>query len=189
MDGHETRVAAVTADDGVVYLTPDLSVEGRRSFRSALGQFATGVAVITTRDAAGMDIGITVNSFSSLSLDPPMILWSIGHDSKSLDVFAMHSRFAVNVLARHHEDLARHFAVSARDQFDTVPASGLPVRRGLGEIPLIGGSMCYLECRVDALLPGGDHTIVVGRVDRFASPGGSPLLFHSGKFTSLDEGQ
>lgn len=172
--------------DNIVYLTPDLTVDGKRRFRGALGQFATGVAVITAQNAAGMDIGITVNSFSSVSLDPPLILWSIAHDSKSLDVFAMHSRFCVNVLSAGQEQMARHFATSARHQFDDMPTGGAPVRRGLGELALLGGCVSYFECRLEALLPGGDHTILVGRVERFASPGGRPLLFHGGKFRALE---
>jgi flavin reductase (DIM6/NTAB) family NADH-FMN oxidoreductase RutF len=170
----------------ITFLAPDNTPEGKRHFRSALGQFATGVAVITTRDQTGMDIGITVNSFSSVSLDPALILWSIGHDSKSLDVFAMHTRFAVNVLAAGQEDVARHFSTSARNQFPSTPASGLPLRRGLGDVPLLGGCLSYFECRLDALLPGGDHTILVGQVERFASAAGAPLLFHCGKFLKLE---
>lgn len=172
-------------DKEIGFLSPDNSVEGKRHFRAALGQFATGVAVITVRDQSGEDIGMTVNSFSSVSLDPPLILWSIGHTSKSLDAFAMHTRFAVNILGAGQEDVARHFAASGRDQFSGTPAGGLPLRRGLGDVPLLGGCPSYFECRLDALLPGGDHTILVGKVERFASSGGAPLLFHCGKFQSL----
>lgn len=187
---HPGRPPAAPGEDndkaGIVYLTPDPTADGKRSFRGALGQFATGVAVITAQDVAGQDIGITVNSFSSVSLDPPLILWSIAHNSKSLDVFAMHTRFCVNILSANQEPTARHFATSARHQFDNVPAAGAPVRRGLGGIALLGGCVSYFECRLEALLPGGDHTILLGRVERFANPGGMPLLFHCGKFRGLE---
>jgi flavin reductase (DIM6/NTAB) family NADH-FMN oxidoreductase RutF len=174
------------ADHQIKHLTPDLSDEGKRSLRNALGHFATGVAVISALDDDGNDIGITVNSFSSVSLDPPLMLWSIGHHSKSLDVFAMHTRFGVNIMAANQENVARHFAASGHDQFATVPTEGAPLSRGLGGIALIGGCISYFECTLEALLPGGDHTILVGRVERFASPGGAPLLFHSGKFRVLE---
>ena len=168
------------------FMAPDQSAEGKRQFRNALGQFATGVAVITARDQAGRDLGITVNSFSSVSLDPPLILWSIGHESKSLDAFAMHTPFAVNVLSAEQEAVARHFAASGRDQFLSTPGTGLPLQRGHGDVPLLGGCLTYFECRLDALLPGGDHTILVGKVERFASTPGAPLLFHCGKFHKLE---
>ncbi len=152
----------------------------KRQFRAALGRYPTGVTVVTARSPDGAPVGMTVNSFASVSLDPPLVLWSVGDDASCAEVFAKAPRFAVNILAADQEHLARRFALPDSDRFD-----GVETRAGLADIPLIGGALTVLECRLDAVYPGGDHRILLGRVERFATRAGKPLLFHEGMFDRL----
>lgn len=161
-------------------LDPSVDEEARRAFRDALGQFCTGVTAITGLSAEGERIGMTVNSFSSLSLDPPLILWSIANTTPSFHCFAPGDPFAVNVLASDQQALALQFAKSGTDKF-----VGVAVQSGRCGVPLLTGCVAYLECDVDARHPGGDHDIIVGRVRRVYNVGKEPLLFHGGAFQSL----
>lgn len=156
---------------------PDLGT-GRR-FRTALGRFATGVTVITTRTERGA-LGITANSFASLSLDPPLVLWSPARASRRFSAFVECSHMAVHVLAAEQSALAQHFARRAA----TAEVPG--VTDGIGGVPLLPGALTRLECAVEAVHPGGDHAIVVGRVLRVATRPGRPLVFHEGGFAGLD---
>ncbi len=149
---------------------------GRR-LRKMLGQFATGVAVITTCEDNGRLVGVTCNSFTSVSLDPPLILWSVANTSSSGPAFSKGKAFAVNILAATQEDLALRFARSGEDKFD-----GTTWEQGLGGSPLLEGCVAYIECRVDDRYPGGDHAIILGAVERFVNLERDPLLFHSGEF-------
>ncbi len=169
----------IEGDSGV---NPSDSDEAKRAFRDALGQFCTGVTTMTGVSADGEPIGMTVNSFSSLSLDPPLILWSIADTTPSFKCFMPGDPFAVNVLASDQQDLAMQFAKSGADKFDGVTA--LDGRRG---VPLLIGCVAYLECDVEARHPGGDHDIIVGRVCRVYNVGKEPLLFHGGAFQSLSK--
>jgi 3-hydroxy-9,10-secoandrosta-1,3,5(10)-triene-9,17-dione monooxygenase reductase component len=117
-----------------------------------------------------------------LSLDPPLILWSIANDTPSFECFRIADPFVVNVLAADQEPLARKFAQSGSDKF-----SGVQVQAGLKGIPIIEGCVAHLECEVDARHPGGDHDIIIGRVHRVFNLRKAPLLFHGGAFHSLSD--
>lgn len=149
----------------------------RRRLRDMLGQFATGVAIVTTVDGNGGLLGVTCNSFTSVSLDPPLILWSIAKSSLSGPAFTDGKPFAVNVLEASQEDLALRFAKSGADKF-----AGVAWHEGFEGVPLIEGCAAYIECRVDARYPGGDHEIILGAVERYVNQALDPLLFHSGEF-------
>lgn len=147
----------------------------KREFRDALGRFATGVTVVTTATADG-PVGITANSFASVSLDPPIVLWSIGRQSKRFTAFAGCSAFAVHVLGAEQLELGKRFARSG-DAF-----AGL--RHDLNEagVPLLLGCLSRFECTRIAAHDGGDHLIVVARVTAAALREGEPLLFSSGGY-------
>lgn len=149
-----------------------------KAFRACLGQFATGVAVITAQDAAwGGVAGMTVNSFSSVSLDPPLILWSIRTASSSAQVFRAAPTFAVNVLAANQTDIAHHFANSKRDR-----SADVDKVRTDAPVPLVHGAVAHLECTLDTEHLAGDHIILIGRVRRFHRYSGRPLLFVQGQY-------
>ncbi|BAL27102.1 flavin reductase family protein [Azoarcus sp. KH32C] len=153
-----------------------------RELRNALGHFATGVTVVTTRNAAGAPIGVTINSFASLSLDPPLILWSLAKKSHSLAAFEAAPHFAVHVLAADQRALSDRFARSSDDKFADVRASS-----GLGDVPLLPHCAAVFQCSVEHCYDGGDHMIVVGRVQRFATDDRPPLLFYRGRYASGDD--
>ncbi len=161
--------------DGRAGMDPSGSEDARRQFRSSLGQFATGVTCMTTLSPNREPTGITVSSFNSLSLAPPLILWSIAGNSTSFAGFQVDDPFAVNVLSADQEDLATKFARPASDKF-----SGVKVHDGLSGVPLLVGCVVYFECVVAARYPGGDHDIIVGSVRRIFNIGKTPLLFHGG---------
>lgn len=148
-------------------------------FRQALGCFPTGVTVITTRAADGSDVGVTANSFNSVSLDPPMVLWSIGKSSTSIAAFLGASHFAVHVLALDQEALARRFATRGIDRF-----AGLSLARGLGEVALLDDCAARFQCRTAFQYQGGDHVILVGEVLAFEGSTREPLVFKSGRYAS-----
>lgn len=152
---------------------------GRR-FRNMLGQFATGVAVITTCAEDGTLVGVTCNSYTSVSLEPPLILWSIANASASGPAFTKGRAFAVNILAAAQEDLALRFAKSGEEKF-----VGTTWEPGLDGAPLLEGCVAYIECRVEERYPGGDHAIILGAVERYVNLEREPLLFHSGEFRRL----
>ena len=149
----------------------------QRSLRTALGRFATGVTVITTRTPQGKLEGLTANSFSAVSLDPPLVLWSLKQHAPSLKSFLEAGYFAVNVLEAGQVALARHFAVPRRDKFD-----GLAFVPGLGGCPLLPGTLAAFECSTHATMDGGDHVIFLGRVHRASHGDGEPLIFSAGRY-------
>ncbi|HEX3982949.1 MAG TPA: flavin reductase [Acidisoma sp.] len=153
------------------------SLDKTRLFRNALGSFATGVTIITTRGPDGSDVGVTANSFNSVSLDPPMILWSIGKNSSSLAAFMAAENFAVHILATDQEHLSGRFAKSGVDKF-----VGIEIDRGHGGVPLLRGSAARFQCRVAFRHEAGDHFIIVGEVDDFDHAGHAPLAFHGGRY-------
>ncbi len=161
--------------EGRAGIDPGGSEEARRAFRDTLGHFATGVTCMTSRTERGDPVGITVSSFNSLSLDPPLILWSIANSSVSFACFQVGRPFAVNVLSAEQESLARNFARTGGDKF-----AGIDLHTGLEGVPLLAGCVVYFECAVEARYPGGDHDIIVGRVRRIFNIGKHPLLFHVG---------
>jgi flavin reductase (DIM6/NTAB) family NADH-FMN oxidoreductase RutF/flavin-dependent dehydrogenase len=146
-----------------------------RELRRALGQFATGVTVITTRTDDGSSIGVTANSFTSLSLEPPLVLWCLDRAAPSLAAFDACTRFGVNILGAHQHHLSRQFATPADDKF-----VGADVLDGPGGVPLLGGAIAHFVCRHVRRLDGGDHVIVIGEVEHFETFDGEPLVFHSG---------
>jgi flavin reductase (DIM6/NTAB) family NADH-FMN oxidoreductase RutF len=156
------------------------NAEAQRAFRNALGQFATGVTVMTGLAPNGERVGITVTSFNSLSLDPPLILWSLGRDGGSFSCFQVGAAFAVNVLAGDQRHLAERFASVGIPKFD-----GVETRLGHGKVPLIAGCTAYFECQVETRHPGGDHDIIVGRVRGLSNVGSDPLVFHKGVLRPL----
>lgn len=150
-------------------------------FRKALGAFPTGVAVVTTRTSTGAFAGLTINSFNSLSLDPPLVLWSLAAGSLSLAVFSECSHFAVNILAEDQVQISERFAARLSDKF-----SGLELTAGAGDVPLIGGCAAWLECRNHSRQEAGDHMLFIGRVENFAWSGKRPLIFCNGKYLHVD---
>lgn len=148
-----------------------------KAFRAALGSFATGVTVITARAADGTPVGLTANSFNSVSLDPPMVLWSLAKKSLSLAVFSQCSHWAVHVLAADQEDLSGRFARSGTDKF-----SGLAVSDGIGGVPLLAGCAARFQCQSTFQHEGGDHLIFVGEVTAFDRTDRAPLVFHAGRY-------
>lgn len=150
------------------------------NLRRALGSFATGVTVVTCRDAQGRPCGITVNSFSSVSLDPPLILWNIARVSNSLEAFLNADVFVVNVLAEHQHELACHFARSDHRLFDSVEYSPGPAG-----VPVLPDTLGCFECRTHEVYGGGDHYIIVGQIEKFRWRKGEPLIFFGGRYTAL----
>lgn len=148
-----------------------------RQLRDVLGSFTTGVTVVTTRDKDGTPHGVTANSFSSVSLDPPLVLWSQALLSKSYPAFRDSEHFGVNILAENQVALSNHFARSQFDKF-----SGTPHSLGLGGVPILEGVSAHLECVKVAAYPGGDHVIYMGRVERIKNAGRRPLAFMSGRY-------
>jgi flavin reductase (DIM6/NTAB) family NADH-FMN oxidoreductase RutF len=147
----------------------------RRDFRRALGQFATGVTVVTTRAEDGRRVGVTANSFTSLSLDPPLVLWCLDKGAPSVPAFNACTHFAVNVLSAGQHHVSRQFATPADDKF-----AGIEVIEGPAGVPLLEGVVAHFVCRNVRQVDGGDHVIVIGEVERYETFGGEPLVFHSG---------
>lgn len=141
-----------------------------KHLRSALGQFPTGVTVITTRTEDGRRIGLTANSFSSLSLDPPLVLWSLAKPAPSRTDFVAATHFAINMLADDQLHLSRTFATASADKF-----AGIASAEGPGGVPLIEGSSAHFVCRNVGQYDGGDHLIFIGAVEDYQSFKRAPL--------------
>jgi 3-hydroxy-9,10-secoandrosta-1,3,5(10)-triene-9,17-dione monooxygenase reductase component len=148
-----------------------------REFRSALGAFATGVTIVTAVGADGTRVGVTANSFNSVSLDPPMILWSLAKTSRSLAVFEKAAYWAVHILAADQDQLSNHFAKSGPDKF-----ADMDLEAGAGGVPLLRNCASRLQCRTAFMYEGGDHVIFVGEVVKFDRRDVAPLVFHGGKY-------
>lgn len=146
-----------------------------QELRRALGQYATGVAVITARGADGRRVGMTANSFTSVSMDPPLVLWCPGKNAPSLPAFTEATHFAVNVLGADQEHLCRQFSTPATDKF-----AELELVEGKGGTPVLPGALASFECRTVQCLDAGDHLVVLGEIESFEAPGGAPLVFHAG---------
>jgi flavin reductase (DIM6/NTAB) family NADH-FMN oxidoreductase RutF len=146
-----------------------------RELRQAFGQFATGVTVVTARGQDGHRVGMTANSFTSVSMDPPLVLWCPNRNAPSLDDFVLGSHFAINVLAADQHHLSRQFATPSDDKFADVAC-----RDGVGGVPVLDGAVATFECRTVSTYDAGDHVIMLGEVERYDAPGGEPLVFHSG---------
>ena len=145
--------------------------------RSALAQFATGVAVITTATSDQVNVGLTVNSFSSVSLSPPLILWSLAKKSQNLKWFEDSRAFAVNVLTTSQVEISNRFARPVDDRFRDIDW-----KPGIDAVPLISGCVATFECRTRHIIDGGDHRIFIGEVVRFDSDSADPLLFLNSRY-------
>jgi flavin reductase (DIM6/NTAB) family NADH-FMN oxidoreductase RutF len=149
------------------------------AFRFAMSHFASGVTVVTT-EVEGKPFGMTVASFASLSLHPPLVLICIEKTVKTHDAIASAGKFGVSILRSDQQEISSRFASRAEDKF-----AGIEVRRGALDLPLIGGALTTLECRVAQQLPGGDHSIFVGEVIDAQTTEGSPLLHFRSKYREL----
>ena len=149
-------------------------------FRKALSRFPTGVAVATTVSASGQPRGMTISSFNSVSMNPPLILWSIGLEAACLEDFKTADRFAVNILSATQAEISQKFAAAQNDRFATIDWS----LSAFG-VPLIHGAAAILECQVWARYPGGDHEIMVGKVCHLTDNEQTPLLYGLGRLTSF----
>ena len=160
-----------------------MSIENQvdtRAFRRALGNLATGVTVVTAADASGRKVGVTANSFNSVSLDPPLILWSIDKRSTSHAVFEAATHFAVNVLAADQIDLSNNFARPREDRF-----AEIEYQAGAGGAPVLADCSARFECEKYQQVDGGDHWIMIGKVVAFDDCGRSPLLYHQGAYSMV----
>ena len=154
---------------------------GADEFRSALSRFPSGVTVVTTRDREGVFHGITVSSFASLSLEPPLILVCIEKTTGSHYALQESEFFVVNVLAEGQENLSNRFASQISDRFD-----GVDFRLGLGDVPVLENVLATLECRLAYAHEGGDHTIFVGLVEKSEVKSEKPLVYWHGDYRKLE---
>jgi flavin reductase (DIM6/NTAB) family NADH-FMN oxidoreductase RutF len=155
-------------------------------FREALAHFATGIAILTAPAPDGPH-GVTVNAFASLSLEPPLVLVCIERDRYSHTILEASGVYAINILAAEQEHLSRYFSSASRPEGPEA-FHGIPYRLGRTRAPLIDGCLAYLECRITARYPGGDHTIFVGEVESAeTAPGRRPLLYYNRKYSTLPE--
>ena len=153
-----------------------------QEFRAALGMFATGVTIVTARSTDGKLVGLTANSFNSVSLAPPLVLWSLARVAGSMPAFERGSHYAINILAADQHALALRFSAKAIDRF-----AGVPFKIGPSGAPVLDGAAAVFECFNRSRYEEGDHVIFVGEVERCAHrPGAQPLIFHGGRyFTEL----
>jgi len=157
-----------------------MAIDGRE-LRDALGRFATGVCLITTTTKDGRALALTANSFASVSLDPPLVLWSLQKNSDVYDAYATPTHYAINILSDQQQDLSSRYARKNEHELDpdhfTLGADGAPV---------VGGALVTFECELHQSHDGGDHLIIVGKVSRMTDSGeGAPLLFYSGAYREL----
>ena len=152
-----------------------------REFRDALGRFATGVCIITVNPADQKPIGMTVNSFASVSLDPPLVLWSLQKDSECLPLFDSVNQFAVNILDKSQQSVSNRYAKKG----DHVLDEG-SYRQGISGCAVLKNVLTSFECAVEARHDAGDHIIYIGRVLEMSDrPTGEPLVFYCGKYREL----
>lgn len=152
------------------------------SFRSVLGRFASGITIVTTVDADGRDVGMTVSAFSSVSLHPPLVQVCIDRAASMYAALQQAERFGVNVLASEQEALSRRFAaVDSSHRFE-----GIGYTRGESGVVLLDDALAHLECRVHARHEAGDHTIVIGEVERASARDGRPMLYYRGGYAQLE---
>jgi flavin reductase (DIM6/NTAB) family NADH-FMN oxidoreductase RutF len=165
------------APDPANELASDQSSLDPRDFRNALGTYATGVTIITAAGDAGTPHGLTCNSFTSVSLNPPLVLWSLVVYSRNMSVFQNASHFAVNVLGASQQALAVKFATSSNRKFE-----GVAWRPGRGGAPLLSGCVAHFQCRTVDRYYGGDHVIFLGAVEAYNYASDESLLFARGKY-------
>jgi flavin reductase (DIM6/NTAB) family NADH-FMN oxidoreductase RutF len=161
-------------------MSSDRSQVSPEEFRRACGRFATGVAVATVLDVEGVPHGLTVSSFTSVSLDPPLVLICLGHAVNVIDAFRAARHFGINVLTEEQRDLSERFARKGFDRFN-----GLPWERGETGAPLLPGALAAMECEVEQRIASGDHDIFVGRMLRARVGEGKPLLYFASRYEGL----
>lgn len=149
-------------------------------FRAVLGRFASGVTIVTAVDADGRDHGMTVSAFSSLSLDPPLVLICLDHGASVWTAFATAEHFAINILSSTQEALSRRFSSREGDRFD-----GVGFTRGTTGVALLDDTLAAVECRVTTRVAEGDHSILIGSVESGAARDLQPLLYYRGGYASL----
>lgn len=169
----ETKITAETNESPISFVP---SEETKRAYRNALGRFGTGVTVVTCHSPEFGPLGFTANSFASVSLDPPLVLWSPARASQRFDAFVSADQFAIHVMSAQQTELCNGFARSA-DGF-----SGVDWTQSDTGVPLLSQCLSRFECARHAVHDGGDHAIVVGRVTRVTTQAGNPLLFYSGNY-------
>ncbi|MCF8178450.1 MAG: flavin reductase family protein [Sulfuritalea sp.] len=151
-----------------------------RRLRDAMGDFATGVTVVTACGAGGQPVGVTVNSFASVSLEPPLVLWSLGLLSPSRTIFESCSHYVINVLAADQIDISNRFSQPQSDRF-----GGIALKGSAGGAPVLANCCAWFECRNEVRYPGGDHVIFVGYVENIHREDRPPLIFHGGNYRQL----
>lgn len=151
-----------------------------KDLRRAFGRFATGVTVVTTVLSDGQLIGITANSFASVSLSPPLISWNYRRQARACEAFMRAEHFAVHVLAQDQQHLSPQFAAPVADRF-----AGVDIESGIGGVPLIPDCAATFECRLWSTVDAGDHVIILGEVKRFTHNDALPLVFHGGSYAAL----
>ncbi len=156
-----------------------LKMDGMR-LRKAMGQYGTGIAVATTLDGDGAPHGLTINSFNSVSLDPPLVLWSLSHKSGNLEAFSQSGHFAINVLSQEQKEISVRFATPNVDRF-----AETNWHQGQTGSPLLRDVVACMECKVEQMVEGGDHVIFIGRVVEATHSELPPLLYHGGAYHSL----
>ncbi|NQU57642.1 MAG: flavin reductase family protein [Rhodospirillales bacterium] len=150
-------------------------------FRKVLGRFATGITIVTGLSDAKMAVGLTVNAFTSLSLEPPLVLFCLDKSTGSIKAFSKGNGFALNMLSEGQQDLSVKFSSRIEDRF-----AGVDYQTWDTGVPILNGCLANLECNVDAVHDGGDHKIIVGRVTRISqTDSGKPLLYFNGDYTRL----
>ena len=154
--------------------------ESLDTFRRACSRFATGITIATVRDTTGTPHGLTVNSFTSVSLDPPLVLICLDHNASVLDCFRTASHFAINVLSEDQQDLSNRFATRGQDRFD-----GLSWTPGAAGVPLLPDTLAWFECRKVNTIPAGDHDIFIGEVEELGVHEGSPLLYYASRYRTI----
>jgi flavin reductase (DIM6/NTAB) family NADH-FMN oxidoreductase RutF len=154
----------------------------KNELRRIMGHFPTGVTVITTISMDGQPFGLTANAFMSVSLDPPLLLISVDKKAESYPHFNDSQVFTVNILSDDQESLSRRFAVSGGNKFE-----GVAYHRGANNVPILEGTLAYIECRVYASHDGGDHTLYLGSIEQAETREGKPLLFYRGGYRAISD--
>jgi flavin reductase ActVB len=163
-------------------MSSDLRPVSPDDFRCACARFATGVCVATAVDAQGTPHGLTVSSFTSVSLEPPLVLICLGHAVTVIDHFRQAKCFGINVLREEQRELSERFARKGMDRFD-----GIAWDRGASGVPLLPGALAAMECEVERQIAAGDHDIFIGRMVRMVAADGNPLIHFCGRYRGLSE--
>ena len=153
---------------------------GADDFRKVLSHFASGVTIVTTTDPDGKPTGLTASAFTSVSLDPPLILVCVSHKSQSFPALRERGRFAVNFLRTEQQDLSKRFATTRLDKFD-----GVPYRMGELGVPVLTEALAHVECVTADTHVAGDHTVFIGRIDACGTADGEPLIYFRGSYARL----